>query len=134
MHLMYRVTHQVVQNLPLTSKKKFSFGLARPGQARPKQNFTFEVNRRVCTRRWVTLYKKIFCTAKHACCKSLTYSTYQNHQPENNSCIHELIRRKVNRMRNATFIGFPIVHYGQMCTKLRTFSSSQFWARRLANW
>ena len=34
----YKVTHEVVQNLPLTSKQKFSFGLARPGQG------------------WVTLY------------------------------------------------------------------------------
>ena len=28
----YRVTIQLVQNLPLTSKHKFCFGLARPGQ------------------------------------------------------------------------------------------------------
>ena len=46
---MYRVTHHVVQNLPLTSKQKFSFRLARPGQARPKRNFSFAVNRRFCT-------------------------------------------------------------------------------------
>ena len=45
-HLMYRVTHHVVQNLPLTSKHKFRFGLARPGQARQKRNFCFEVNGR----------------------------------------------------------------------------------------
>ena len=33
----YRVTHQVVTNLPLTSKQKFRFGLAWPGLARPGQ-------------------------------------------------------------------------------------------------
>ena len=44
-----RVTHQVVTNLPLTSKQKFSFGPARPGQARPKRNFCFEVNGRFVT-------------------------------------------------------------------------------------
>ena len=53
---MYRVTHLLVQNLPLTSKVKFRFGLACPGLARPKRNFTFEVNGRFCTRRWVDLY------------------------------------------------------------------------------
>ena len=37
--VLYRVTHHVVQNLPLTSKPKFLFGLARP-----KQNFCFDVN------------------------------------------------------------------------------------------
>ena len=31
--LSYRVTHQVVQNLPFTSNQKFCFVLARPGQA-----------------------------------------------------------------------------------------------------
>ena len=36
---IYRVTHQVVQNLPLPSKQK----------ARPKRNFCFEVNGRFCT-------------------------------------------------------------------------------------
>ena len=45
----YRVTHQVVPNLLLTSKQKFHFGLARPGQARPKWNICFEVNGRFCT-------------------------------------------------------------------------------------
>ena len=30
--LLYRVTHQVVTNLPWTSKQKFRFGLDRPGQ------------------------------------------------------------------------------------------------------
>ena len=30
----YRVTHQVVANLPLTSKQKFHFGLSWPGQAK----------------------------------------------------------------------------------------------------
>ena len=54
--MKYRVTHHVVSNLPLTSKQKFRFCLARPGQARPKQNFTFEINGRFCTRRWVSLY------------------------------------------------------------------------------
>ena len=38
MSTAYRVTHQVVVNLPLTTKQKFRFGLARPGQARPKRN------------------------------------------------------------------------------------------------
>ena len=42
----YRVTEQLVQNLPLNSNQKFRFGLARPGQARPKRNFCFEVNGR----------------------------------------------------------------------------------------
>ena len=51
----YRVTHQVVTNLPLTSKQKFRFSLARPGQARPKQNFCFEVNGRFITTWHVTL-------------------------------------------------------------------------------
>ena len=54
--LIYRVTGQLVQNLPLTSKQKFRFGLARPGQARPKRNFYFEVNSRFCTSCSVTLY------------------------------------------------------------------------------
>ena len=54
--MFYRVTHLLVQNLPLTSKVKFRFGLACPGLARPNRNFTFEVNVRFCTRRWVTLY------------------------------------------------------------------------------
>ena len=35
----YRVTIQLVQNLPLTSNQKFRFGLARLGQSRPKRNF-----------------------------------------------------------------------------------------------
>ena len=55
----YKVTHQVVTNLPLTSKQKFRFGLARPGQARPKQNFCFEVNRRFVTAWCVTLFVSI---------------------------------------------------------------------------
>ena len=41
---IYRVTQHVVRNLPLTLKQKFPFGLARPGQARPKRNLCFEVN------------------------------------------------------------------------------------------
>ena len=54
---MYRVTHQVVTNLPLTSKQKlFCFGLARPGQVRPKWNFCYEVNGRFVTTWCVTLY------------------------------------------------------------------------------
>ena len=36
--ILYRVTHQVVANLPLTSKK-FRFGLARPGQAKTEHLF-----------------------------------------------------------------------------------------------
>ena len=40
---LYRVTHQVVTNLPLTSKHKFRFGLACPGLARPKRNCCFDV-------------------------------------------------------------------------------------------
>ena len=46
---LYRVTIPLVQNLPLTSKQKFRFGLARPGQARPKRNFCFKVNGRFVT-------------------------------------------------------------------------------------
>ena len=42
----YRVTHHVRQNIPLTSKQKFRFGLARPAHARPKRNSCFDVNRR----------------------------------------------------------------------------------------
>ena len=45
----YRVTHQVVTNLPLTSKHKFRFGLVRSGQANHKQNFCSEVNGRFIT-------------------------------------------------------------------------------------
>ena len=52
----YRVTIPLVQNLQLTSRRKFHFGLARPGQARPKQNFCLEVNWRFCTSGMVTLY------------------------------------------------------------------------------
>ena len=55
MHV-YRVTHQFVTNLPLTSKQKFCFCLAWPGQARPKRNFCFEVNGRFPTTWCVTLY------------------------------------------------------------------------------
>ena len=44
--LVYRVTEQLVQNLLLTSKHAFRFGLARLGQARPKRNLCFEVNGR----------------------------------------------------------------------------------------
>ena len=36
---LYRVTIQLVANLPLNSKQKFHFGMARPGQAKPKHNF-----------------------------------------------------------------------------------------------
>ena len=46
MRSMYRVTIQLVQNLQLTSKPKFRFGLARTGQGRPKRNFGFEVTGR----------------------------------------------------------------------------------------
>ena len=45
----YRATHQVLANLPLTTKQKFCFGLARPGQDKPKQNFCFDVNGRFAT-------------------------------------------------------------------------------------
>ena len=47
---LYRVTIQLEQNFPLTSKQKFRFGLGWPGLARPKQNFCFEVNGRFCIR------------------------------------------------------------------------------------
>ena len=53
---LYRVTNQVVQNLQLTSKQKFRFGLTWPGLDRPKRNFCFEVNGRFCTTRFVSLY------------------------------------------------------------------------------
>ena len=43
---LYRVTHQVGSNLPLTSKQKFRFGLACPDLARPKRNISFDVNGR----------------------------------------------------------------------------------------
>ena len=46
---VYRVTIQLVANLPLTSKQKFHFGLACPSLARPKWNFCFEVNGRFAT-------------------------------------------------------------------------------------
>ena len=46
---IYRVTNQVVTNLPLTAKQKIHYGLARPGKARPKQNFCFEVMGRFVT-------------------------------------------------------------------------------------
>ena len=52
---MYRVTHLVDSNLPLTSKQKFCFGLTRSGQARPIRNFCFDVNWRFESRRCVTL-------------------------------------------------------------------------------
>ena len=42
----YRVTIQVGTNLPLTSKRKFCFGLDEPGLVRPKRNVCFEVNGR----------------------------------------------------------------------------------------
>ena len=47
---LYRVTQNVGQNLLLTSNQKFRFGLARPGQAKPKWNYCFEVNGRFTTR------------------------------------------------------------------------------------
>ena len=53
---VYRVTEQLVQNLPLTSKQKLRFGLACPSLARPRRNLCFEVNRRFCTSCSVTLY------------------------------------------------------------------------------
>ena len=42
----YRVTISLVQNLLLTTKQKFRFGLARAGQVRPKRNFCSDVNGR----------------------------------------------------------------------------------------
>ena len=36
---LYRVTHQVEPNFPLTSKQKFCFGLARPGQSKTELLF-----------------------------------------------------------------------------------------------
>ena len=50
------MTILLVQNLPLTSKEKFRFGLASPGMTRPKRNFSFEVNGRFSTSGIVTLY------------------------------------------------------------------------------
>ena len=52
--LFYRVTHQVVTNLPLTPKQKFRFGLAWLWP-KPKQNFCFDVNLRFYTTWCVTL-------------------------------------------------------------------------------
>ena len=43
-----RVTDQLVQNLLLTLKQKFHFGLACPSLARPKRNLCFEVNKLLC--------------------------------------------------------------------------------------
>ena len=51
---MYRVTHQVKPNLPLTSTQKFCFGLAWSGQA--KRNLCFYVNGRFGSTWCVTLY------------------------------------------------------------------------------
>ena len=48
-HNFYGVAHQVVMNLPLTSKQKFRFGLACLGLARPKWNFCYDVNGRFVT-------------------------------------------------------------------------------------
>ena len=56
---LYRVTEQLVQNLLLTSKQKFRFGLAWPGDWRGQsRTFPPEVNRRFCTSYSVTLYFK----------------------------------------------------------------------------
>ena len=52
----YRVTHHLVQNLLLTSKQKFRFGLVWPGLTRPKCYFFLEVNGRFWPTWWVTLY------------------------------------------------------------------------------
>ena len=54
-----RVTIPLVQNLQLTSRQKFRFGLACPGLARPKRNFCLEVNWRFGTSGMVTLYLKL---------------------------------------------------------------------------
>ena len=56
MRPMYWVTQQVGSNLPLTSKQKFRFSLTCPDLARPKQNVWFDVNRRFESTRCVTLY------------------------------------------------------------------------------
>ena len=53
---IYRVTHLLDSNLPLTSKQKFCFGLTRSGQARPIRNFCFDVNGRFESTRYATLY------------------------------------------------------------------------------
>ena len=52
---LYRVAHLVDSNLPLTSKQKFCFGLARSGQARPMRNFCFDINGRFESTTCVTL-------------------------------------------------------------------------------
>ena len=49
LQMKYRVTHHVRQNLLLTSKQEFRFGLAWAGLARPKRNFCFKVNGRFWT-------------------------------------------------------------------------------------
>ena len=54
--IRYRVTQQVVANLPLTSKQKFRFGLAWTGLTRSKQNLCIKVNGRFGTTCIVTLY------------------------------------------------------------------------------
>ena len=62
---MYRVTHQVGSNLPLTSEQKFRFGLACPDLARQKRNFSFNVNGRVWTNRMChPVERLVFCTLK----------------------------------------------------------------------
>ena len=63
----YRMTQHVGSNLPLTSKQKFCFCLARSGQVMPKRNLCFDVNGRFEPTCCVTLYivttfwKEIFC-------------------------------------------------------------------------
>ena len=42
--VFFRVTIPLVQNLQLTTRQKFRFGLACPGLARAKRNFCLEVN------------------------------------------------------------------------------------------
>ena len=46
---LYRVTIQLVQNLRLTSRQKFRFGLVCPGLARPTRNFFLDLSRSFCT-------------------------------------------------------------------------------------
>ena len=46
-----------MQNLPLTSKQKFSFGWPGQAKAGQKRTFCFEVNGRFCTSYSVTLYE-----------------------------------------------------------------------------
>ena len=76
-HALYRVTHQVVTNLLLTSKQKFRFGLPCPGLARPKRNFCFEVNGSFIATWYVYLYYQVcftlLCPEHWKVCSSRSY-------------------------------------------------------------